>query len=131
MTRVIAGTLCGAVMLAGCAVVLPKETRYLYGAMGQATQEEVKAALGHPLLATLGPNGEARWIYQIREEEPGNRWTSTGLWCDEYILTFDRHSILRQWTHQSEFHGGEIMPTSCVPGGTVLPDATSGGGRRR
>lgn len=121
MTRVISGALCGAVMLIGCAMVLPKETRYLYGAQGRATQEEVTAALGHPLVAMLGQNGEARWVYQIREEEPGNRWTSTGLWCDEYVLIFDKHSILHRWTHQSEFHGGEIMPMTCVSGGMVLP----------
>jgi hypothetical protein len=59
------------------------------------------------------------WVYQIREQDPGNRWTFTGLWCDEYLLTFDDQAILRHWSHRSEFHGGELMPTYCVAGGVT------------
>jgi hypothetical protein len=36
--------------------------------------------------------------------------------CDEYVLTFDSQGILRRWTHASELHGGELMPTYCVTG---------------
>ncbi len=74
-------------------------------------------------MATIGPEGDAVWVYQIREQDPGIRWTSTGLWCDEYVLTFDDRSILRRWTHKSQFHGGELMPTFCVPGEMPRPIA--------
>ncbi|HEX2056726.1 MAG TPA: hypothetical protein VHF07_09540 [Nitrospiraceae bacterium] len=104
-------------ILWGCALFQAKETRYLKTAQDHATQEEVVEHLGRPLVATVSPQGNAVWIYQIREQEPGNRWTSTGLWCDEYVLTFDGRSILRHWTHTSEFHGGELMPAYCVAGG--------------
>lgn len=104
-------------MLSGCALVLPKETRYLRSAQGRSSQTEVVQVLGRPLMTASSPEGRALWVYQVREQEPGNRWTSTGLWCDEYILTFDDRSILRGWTHKSEFHGGELMPTYCVSGG--------------
>ena len=110
-------------MLAGCGLLVPKETRYLRSAQGRDSQEQVIQNLGRPRIATIGPDGDAVWVYQIREEDPGNRWTSIGLWCDEYVLTFDDHSILRRWTHKSEFHGGELMPAYCVPDGFTMPDA--------
>ena len=124
MTGFVPVSLVVVAMLWGCVLVLPKETRYLHSAQGRASQEEVAQTLGRPLMTTIGPEGDAVWVYQIREEEPGNRWTSTGLWCDEYVLTFDDRSILRRWTHKSEFHGGELMPTYCVPGGMTMPIAT-------
>jgi outer membrane protein assembly factor BamE (lipoprotein component of BamABCDE complex) len=106
-------------MLFGCALVLPKETRYLRSAEGRAGQDEVVQNLGMPLMKSIDPDGKETWVYQFREQDPGMRWTSTGLWCDEYVLTFDDHSILRRWTHKSQFHGGELMPTHCVPGGVM------------
>ncbi len=111
-------------MLSSCALVLPKETRYLRSAQGRSNQAEVAQVLGRPLMTTTSPEDDAVWVYQVREQEAGNRWTSTGLWCDEYVLTFDNRSILRRWTHKSEFHGGELMPTYCVPGGMTMPIAT-------
>jgi outer membrane protein assembly factor BamE (lipoprotein component of BamABCDE complex) len=106
-------------MLFGCALVLPKETRYLRSAEGRAGQDEVVQNLGRPLMKTIGSEGKETWVYQFREQDPGIRWTSTGLWCDEYVLTFDDHSVLRRWTHKSQFHGGELMPSYCVPGGVM------------
>ncbi len=117
MTGCVPVSLVMVAMLSGCALVLPKETRYLRSAQGRSNQEEVAQVLGKPLMTTTSPEGNVVWVYQVREQEPGMRWTSTGLWCDEYVLTFDGRSILRRWTHQSEFHGGELMPTYCVPGG--------------
>jgi hypothetical protein len=105
------------ILTIGCAVFIPKETRYLESAQDRATQEEVRQQLGAPALTASNEKGEAVWVYRVREEQPGNRWTSAGLWCDEYVLTFDQQAILRQWTHRSEFHGGELMPTYCVTGG--------------
>ena len=101
--------------LSGCALFVPKETRYLQSAQDLATQEEVKLQLGAPKLMTTTPAGESRWVYEVREIEPGaqNSWATAGSWCDEYTLTFDKTGVLRQWTHKSYFHGGELMPVSC------------------
>lgn len=99
--------------IAGCAVFVPKETRFLRAATDRATQAEVKQQLGSPWRTEVRPTGESVWVYEVREQDPGTRWTSTGLWCDEYVLTFDSQSVLRRWTHTSYFHGGEIMPASC------------------
>jgi hypothetical protein len=100
-----------------CTLFVPSETLYLQSARDRATQHEVEERLGPPALTASNEKGEAVWVYRVREEEPGSRWTSTGLWCDEYVLTFDREAVLRQWTHRSQFHGGERMPTYCVTGG--------------
>lgn len=102
-------------MLSGCSLFVPKETRYLQSAQNQATQEEVQQQLGAPKLMTTTPAGESRWVYEVREIEPGaqNSWATAGSWCDEYTLTFDKTGVLRQWTHKSYFHGGELMPISC------------------
>lgn len=102
-------------MLTGCSLFVPKETRYLQSAQNQATQEEVQQQLGAPKLMRTTPAGESRWVYEVREIEPGaqNTWATAGSWCDEYTLTFDKTGVLRQWTHKSYFHGGELMPVSC------------------
>ncbi len=101
----------------GCAMVESKETAYLRTAQDRATQEEVRQRLGPPTLTAATQTGGALWVYQIRTQQPGNRTTAPGMWCDEYVLTFDEQAVLRRWTHQSYFHGGEYAPTSCVPGG--------------
>lgn len=101
-------------LLMGCAVFEGKETTYLRSAQDRATQNEVKQQLGPPALTKAEEGGKSRWVYQILYEQPGNRMTPPGTWCDEYVLTFDSQSILRQWTDRSYFHGGELMPTYCV-----------------
>lgn len=103
------------VTVIGCSLVIPKETRFLKSAQGHATQDEVKQELGPPLF-TSAQSGESVWVYQVREEQTGSRVTASGIWCDEYVLTFDSQGVLRRWTHQSKFHGGELAPTYCVPG---------------
>ena len=103
-------------VMVGCALLTPKETLYLRSAQDRATQEEVKQRLGPPWRTSVTPAGESVWVYEVREQEPGCCWTSRGLWCDEYVLTFDNRAVLRHWTHESHFHGGEIMPAYCVPG---------------
>ncbi|MBI5776119.1 MAG: hypothetical protein HY444_01910 [Nitrospirae bacterium] len=105
------------VLIQGCSLFIPKETLYLRSAQDRATQEEVRQRLGQPMLTSATQAGETVWVYEVRQEDPGSRWTSTGLWCDEYVLTFDNQSVLRRWTHKSQFHGGERMPTYCVRGG--------------
>ena len=64
---------------------------------------------------TVTPTGESEWLYEVREIEPGaqSTWASAGSWCDEYYLTFDKGGVLRQWSHKSYFHGGELMPRFC------------------
>jgi outer membrane protein assembly factor BamE (lipoprotein component of BamABCDE complex) len=103
--------------LAGCFLFIPKENLYLKSAQDRATQEEVQQRLGRPALTATTQAGESVWVYEVREEEPGSRWTSIGMWCDEYVLTFDKQGILRRWTHKSQLHGGELMPTYCVSDG--------------
>jgi hypothetical protein len=102
-------------LLLGCAVFLPKETLYLKSAVDHATREEVQQHLGEPHSMSLTDTGEALWLYEIRELEPGSQssWSTAGSWCDEYRLVFDQGGVLRQWTHHSYFHGGEVMPVFC------------------
>lgn len=103
--------------LLGCSLFEAKETTYLRSAQNEATQDQVRERLGAPVGTETDQAGQAVWFYQVREQQPGNRITAPGMWCDEYALTFDQQGILRSWTHQSYFHGGEFMPTYCVPGG--------------
>ncbi|MGQ0812250.1 MAG: hypothetical protein ACT4OO_13650 [Nitrospiraceae bacterium] len=99
----------------GCASNEANEMTYLRSAQDKATQEEVKQRLGSPAIVKSSQTGST-WVYQMREQQPGNRMTPPGMWCDEYVLDFDSRAILRRWNHRSYFHGGEIMPTECVPG---------------
>ncbi len=120
MTHGLRVGLVGLVLLgAGCALFVAKETLYLESAQGRATQNEVLRELGAPRLKADTPAGEPVWVYEVRHAEAGsqNSWSSFGSWCDEYVLTFDRQGILRNWTHKSEKHGGERMPTYCVTDG--------------
>lgn len=104
-------------VLMGCAVFEAKETTFLRSARDRATQEEVRQRLGPPKITASDQAGDPIWVYQVRGQQPGNRMSPVGSWCDEYVLTFDRQAVLRRWAHRSYFHGGELMPTYCVPGG--------------
>lgn len=77
----------------------------------------MKRHLGEPTKVMSGAAGETLWVYQIREEQPGNRWTSIGMWCSEYVLTFDARAVLQKWTQAEYLHGGELQPDYCVPSG--------------
>jgi hypothetical protein len=103
--------------VSGCTLFEAKETTFLRSAQDHATQEEVRQRLGAPQATTSTQSGEGVWVYQVRDQQPGNRITAPGQWCDEYVLTFDAQAVLRRWTHRSYFHGGEVMPTYCVPDG--------------
>lgn len=124
MIRGVLVTLMGAAIL-GCTVFQGKETVYLRDAKDRATQGDVRQELGTPRQISSTPTGEAVWLYEIREEEPGSRWTSSGMWCERYTLTFDAGGILRHWARKSYFHGGELMPISCEAG-LLRGTATSG-----
>jgi hypothetical protein len=114
---------CLVTVLTGCALLVPKEKLYLRDAKDHATQSEVKQRLGEPTLVASSAAGDPQWVYQYREEDPGSRWTSVGMRCDEYVLTFDKAAVLRDWTYRTHVHGGELMPTYCVPGGMDDPRA--------
>lgn len=103
-------------LFVGCTLFEAKEATYLRSAQGRATQEEVRERLGPPAAIKAAQAGESTWVYQIRQEQSGSRMTAPGMWCDEYVLTFDSQGVLRRWTHRSEFHGGDPMPADCVPG---------------
>src|SRR5262245_41076277 len=105
-----------AVVGAACSLFVAKETRYLESAQDHASQDEVREQLGKPHYdAGVNSAGESVLVYHVYEEEPFSlRWGTSGTWCDEYVLTFDKDGILRGWTHKSEGHGGELMPTYCV-----------------
>jgi hypothetical protein len=112
-----------ALLGAGCTVFVAKETLYLESAQDRATQEEVRQRLGVPKFTANASDGRPIWVYQVYYEDPGpaNKWGAAGTWCDEYVLTFDAQGILRSWTHKSEGHGGELMPTYCVTDGFKPP----------
>lgn len=104
-------------VMMGCGLFIAKETRYLMSAKNHATQEEVTQRLGKPVESKVTSSGDAVWVYHVRDLQPGNYLTAPGEWCDEYALVFDKQGMLRDWVHRSYFHGGETMPTYCVPDG--------------
>jgi hypothetical protein len=114
-----------ALVAPGCGVLTPKEVTYLQSAENHATQEEVRQRLGRPQRVVETKTGETVWVYEIRELEPSSQstWSTKGSWCDEYVLTFDDAGVLRAWTHDSQFHGGELMPLVCIRDG--LPRSSS------
>lgn len=105
-------------LIGGCSLISPKETRYLQLAQGHASQAEVRHQLGDPDGIERSTTGEAQWRYDIYEVEGGSQqsWAAMGSWCDRYVLRFDSRGILRDWTHTSYAHGGENMPVSCDAG---------------
>lgn len=105
-----------ALVLSGCALLEPKEATYLRTVQDHATQEEIRQQLGPPHLAKPRDAGGSVWVYQFWAHEYGDRVKASGTWCDEYVLTFDSLAVLRRWDHRVHRHGGELMPTWCVPG---------------
>lgn len=106
-------------LITGCALFVAKETLYLESSRDRASQEEVRQHLGKPKFVSFSKAGDQIWVYQIKASEKGgnNDWSVTGSWCDEYVLTFDQHGILRHWTHKSQKHRDEDWPTYCVTDG--------------
>ena len=102
-----------------CLVALPActsgDAAYLREAQDHVTQDEIRQRWGEPKKVTSTEDGETAWVYEKREQQAGNRGTPPGVWCDEYVLRFDREGVLRGWKHRSRFHGGELMPQECVP----------------
>jgi outer membrane protein assembly factor BamE (lipoprotein component of BamABCDE complex) len=103
--------------LGGCGLFGSEEARFLCKSQDRATQADVKQRLGEPVVTTSGAEGQSVWVYQMRTLQAGSRINAAGIWCDEYVLTFDQQNVLRNWTHQTQFHGGETQPQYCVQNG--------------
>ena len=69
----------------GCSLFIPKESRYLKVAQGQATSDEVQWQLGTPIERTSVPTGEVLWRYEVLEEQPTHR----GRRQDFGVMTID------------------------------------------
>ncbi len=104
------------IAITACSHFQNKEAAYLDSVKGRATQTEVRQELGAPKAVRKSEEGETVWVYEIREQQAGNRYTAPGIWCEEYLLTFDGSAVLQKWKQVSHFHGGELMPTECIPG---------------
>lgn len=105
------------VMLIGCGLFEPAQVTYLRTAQGHATQEEVRQRLGPPDQVRSLEAGSSVWVYEFLDHEYGDRNRQSGIWCDEYQLTFDEHTTLRRWTRRLSRHAGDLMPAvGCVPG---------------
>jgi len=102
--------------ITACSHFQNREAAYLDSVKGRATQTEVRQELGAPKAVRKSDEGETVWVYEIREQQAGNRYTAPGIWCEEYLLTFDGAAVLQKWKQVSHFHGGELMPTECIPG---------------
>ena len=104
-------------MLIGCALFEPGQVTYLSTAQGHATQEEIRQRLGPPYLVRSLEAGSSVWVYEFLDHEFGDRNRQSGIWCDEYQLTFDQQTILRQWVRRLSRYPGDLMPASgCAPG---------------
>ena len=104
-------------VLIGCVLFEPGQVTYLRTAQGHATQEEVRQRLGPPYLVRSLEAGSSVWVYEFLAHEYGDRNRQSGIWCEEYQLTFDQQTILRQWVRRLSRHPGDLMPViGCVPG---------------
>lgn len=104
------------ISVAACSHLQTKEAAYLNSAKGSATQTLVRQELGAPTAVRNGKDGRSIWVYEHREQQSGNLYTPPGTWCEQYLLTFDDNAVLQQWKQFSHFHGGELLPTECIPG---------------
>ena len=115
MNRLI-GILAISILATACSHFQTKEGAYLDSVKGRGTEAEVRQVLGAPQAIRQTEGGETIWIYELREQQSGNRFTAPGIWCEQYLLTFDNKAIFQGWRQLSHFHGGELMPTECIPG---------------
>ncbi|MBX3234773.1 MAG: hypothetical protein KF814_01355 [Nitrospiraceae bacterium] len=109
------GVLAVGCALAACGSLQSREAAYLNESRGRATQTEVREHLGAPQTTRTVESGDTIWIYEKREQQAGNRYSAPGTWCEQFLLTFDKQSVLQQWTQRTDFQGGEVMPAVCFP----------------
>jgi len=110
------GVLAIPILVTACSHFQNTEAAYLNSVRGRATQAEVRQELGDPKAIRQVENGETVWVYELREQQAGNRYTTPGIWCEQYLVTFDDKAVLQKWRQVSHFHGGELMPQECIPG---------------
>jgi len=72
----------------------PWRVTYLETVTNTATQDEIAQKMGPAHRTRLLEDGNTLWQYEYRG---GDR---DGLWCREYILTFDQQKVLRNWSRQ-------------------------------
>ncbi len=110
------GILAISIWATACSHFQNKEAAYLDSVKGRGTQAEVRQELGAPKAVRQAQGGETIWVYELLEQQSGNRFTAPGIWCEQYLLTFDDKTVLLRWRQLTHFHGGELMPTECIPG---------------
>lgn len=110
------GVLAMSFVSAACSHFQTKEAAYLDSVKGRGTQAEVRQELGPPKAIRKAEGGETIWVYELMEQQSGNRFTAPGVWCEQYLVTFDDKAIFQRWKQVTHFHGGELMPTECIPG---------------
>ncbi len=82
---------------------VPTQWEYLIEAADRATEDDVKARFGPPLLTKSLEEGGSVWTYRYEETSSwrGKRGDMVGgLPCTEYVLNFDGQKILRYWVRQ-------------------------------
>lgn len=104
------------ILAAACSHFQNREAAYLDSVKGRGTEAEVRKELGTPKAIRQSEGGETVWVYELMEQQSGNRFTAPGVWCEQYVLTFDDKAVFQRWRQLSHFHGGELMPTECIPG---------------
>jgi hypothetical protein len=84
-------------LLSGCAWFQSPEAAYLKSAVHQATMDDVRHRLGLPRTTSPLTGGRTRWLYRVREDQPGDLNGPGKTWCNEYHLIFDHNHRLQQW----------------------------------
>lgn len=87
-----------ATLLLGLVGCTPGRDAYLEDVSGKATQDEVVTRLGPPTKERTLSTGETVWAYRYSGVEMGAGMGES--WCHEYILTFSKQGVLKQWNRQ-------------------------------
>lgn len=74
----------------------PWRVTYLEESVGKASQDDVAKRLGPPHLERSLVDGSIVWTYQHRSAVV----EGTGGKCIQYVLVFDKSTILHNWTRQ-------------------------------
>jgi hypothetical protein len=104
------------ILATACSHFQTKEAAYLDSVKGRGTEAEVRKELGVPKAVRQVEGGQTVWVYELMDQQAGNRFTAPGVWCEQYLLTFDDKAVFQRWRQLSHFHAGELMPTECIPG---------------
>ncbi len=102
LSRVIRMGLCGCMLAAaGWASCGYIETGYFQNKVDVATQEEVARRYGLPHEAEQLGSGGSVWTYYDRGSATASySGYAKSTFCRAYVLTFDKHGILRGWAQR-------------------------------